>query len=223
MYYKLTAVMLILFVITGCASKVEVHPNELVKQTHLLKPSPLREDALYYINKKFDVHSYNHIQVPKIKLLTDDVKRELIDKKTLTMTTIYFRNALYNKLNHVIKDHQKQHDLILEVAIVSLDVSYDDLAFYNYLPYSLALKAIKRGTGIEGKKLRVHLALKLIDAKSKETLAMVVDKNVDKEVKSLEELRFSDIKPILDSWVSLYTLRLQEFKEGKYNNYKVNR
>lgn len=205
-----------LVILTGCVQKRVVEPNSLIKDASLLKPSPLDENSMYYIKKDINFHAYNSIRVPHIEVLTNEENEKVLNQKLLNVTSIYFTNKLDNALNKVLKKNIGNQKLLLQVSIVSLDVSYDDLAFYQYLPYGLAFTALKRGTGIEERKLRVHLALKLLDNRTKETLAMVVNKNIDNEVESIEELKFKHIKPVLDEWVTLYTTRLKELNEGKF-------
>ncbi len=208
--------ILLLFIFTGCVQKNVIEPNSLITDASLLKPSPLNKNSMYYMKKNTDFNRYNSIRVPHIEVLTNSKNQMFLNKKLLNVTSIYFTNKLDKSLNNILKNNAGKNKLLLQVSIVSLDVSFDDLAFYQYLPYGLAFTALKRGVGIETRKLRIHMALKLLDNQTKETLAMVVTKNIDKEVESIESLKFSHIKPVLDEWIALYTLRLQELNEGKY-------
>lgn len=214
---KLISILLLVIVsifIVGCSSK-SIKQNSIVNNLSQLKPSPLNENTLYYLKSGVNFKNYNIIKVPTIEITYEN--KSLENKRLTNLISIYFTNKLSLELNSIFNNNQGNQQLELEASIISLDVSFDDLKFYNFLPYSLAFKALKRGTGIEKRKLRVHLALKLIDIKSKDIIAQLITKNIKESSLTIEEISFSDVKPILDKWVALYKLRLQELNEDKYN------
>lgn len=204
-----------LFLLSGCASKKEVQPNSFIKDVSLLKKSPINDSAYYYINDKIRLSNYNKIKVPPIRVIINEDNKD-VDKELLSKVTHYFQAGLDKNLNNVIKYNKNSNTLILNVAIVNLDVKFDELKFYNYTPYSLAFKTVKRASGMEKQKVKVQLALKLIDKLTKETVAMVIDEDVAQEISYYEEVTFQDVQPALDKWINLYTLRLKEFNQGKY-------
>jgi hypothetical protein len=226
------------FIFTGCANKIEVKPNNIISDISNLKPSPISENTYYYVKKDTDFSKYNKIVVPGIKVymakdkegvnkVVDDVSNYFttnanneIDKKLLNEISLYFTTNLEKSLQEVVNNRRViKNSLIIQASIVSLDVSYDNLEIYQYLPYGLAFTAIKRSTGIEDKKLRINFALKVIDKKTNETLAAVIEHDIsDSEVSSSKDLEINSIKPVLDKWIKKYSLRLKELKEGKYKN-----
>jgi hypothetical protein len=227
-----------IFIFTGCANKIELKPNNVVKDISKLKQSTLNENTYYYIKKGTDFSKYNHVIVPKIKIymakdkenvnkvvedisnyFTDNVNNE-VDEKLLDDISLYFTQNLQENIQKIVKNKKFiKRSLEIQASIISLNVSYDNLEFYQFLPYGLAFTAIKRSTGIEDKKLRVNFALKVIDKKTKETLALLLEHEIlDSRVNNSKELKIEDIQPILDKWISKYSLRLKELKEGKYKN-----
>jgi hypothetical protein len=229
-----------IFIFTGCANKIEVKPNKVIKDISKLKQSSLSENTYYYIKENTDFSKYNHVTVPKIKVymakdkenvnkvvedisnyFTDNVNNE-VDEKLLNDISLYFTKNLQNNIHEIIKDKKSiKRSLKIQASIVSLNVSYDNLEFYQYLPYGLAFTAIKRSTGFEDKKLRVNFALKVIDKKTDETIVLLLEHEIlDSRVNSSKQLTIEDIQPILDKWINKYSLRLKELKELKEGKYK---
>lgn len=204
------------FMFLGCASK-EVHKNELVSNKQMLKQSPLDENVLYYMNSNFDVNNFNKLYVRKISVIKNENSKN-VDEKVLKQITSYLQSSLENRLSSVIQNNKKDGELALEIAISNIDVSYKDLAFYQYLPYGLAFTALKRGTGFEQKKLNIQLVLKLTNLVNGKTEILLVDNSTPKDTENYKALNFQNVKPQLDKWISKYELRLKELNEGKYKN-----
>jgi len=149
--------------------------------------------------------------------IIEENKEEPVNKKLANEIASYFTEKLSNDFNNVPMNNSKDNqDVALYVSLTAIDVSYNDLKFYQYLPYGLAFTALKRGSGFEGKKVRVALALKIVDKKTSKILAIVVDKKVGEEVKNKEVLSLNDVKPLLDAWSKRFSTRLAELKSGKY-------
>ena len=204
------------FMFLGCASK-EVHKNELVSNKQMLKQSPLDENVLYYMNSNFDVNNFNKLYVRKISVIKNKNSKN-VDEKVLKQITSYLQSSLENRLSSVVQNNKKDGELALEIAISNIDVSYKDLAFYQYLPYGLAFTALKRGTGFEQKKLNIQLVLKLTNLVNGKTEILLVDNSTPKDTENYKALNFQNVKPQLDKWISKYELRLKELNEGKYKN-----
>lgn len=229
------AVLFVLF-LTGCANKIEPTPNKIVNDLSKLKKSPLSENTYYYIKKGTDFTKYNNIIVPQIKVYTaknkegaqkvvDDLSnyftsevKNKTEKKLFDDISLYFTTNLQKNLQEVVENKSsKKNSLIFNASIISLDVSYDNLEIYQFLPYGLVFTALKRGTGIEERKLRVNFALKIIEKDTNETIVALIEHNIsNSQIKSSKELKIDDLKPILDKWIKKYTLRLNELKIGKY-------
>lgn len=229
-------IIISIFIFTGCANKIKVKPNNVVNDISKLKQSPTNENTYYYLKKDTDFSKYNNIIVPKIKIymgkdkenvnkIVDDISNYFtdninnkIDKKLLNDISSYFTINLQKNLQELVTNKRfRKKSLIFKASIISLDVSYDNLEIYQYLPYGLAFTAIKRSTGIEDKKLRINFALKVIDKESNETIAAVIEHDIsDSEVSNSKDLKINNIKAILDKWIKKYSLKLQELKEGKY-------
>ena len=153
---KIRLLVLIILVLgfTSCARK-EAKPNFFIKDVSLLKAVKDQEGKFYYLNEKINLKKYNKIIVSNIKILA----HEDIDKDLIKESSIYFRNSLDKELNKVFKNNISNNSLTLKISIISFESSFDDLKFYQLLPYSLAFKAISRGVGFEKRKIRVLLAL----------------------------------------------------------------
>ena len=149
-----------------------------------------------------------------------DNKNNIANKKLLNDISTYFTTNLEKNLQEVVKNRRiRKNTLVFQASIISLDVSYDNLEFYQYLPYGLAFTAIKRSTGIEDKKLRVGFALKVFDEKTKETLITVVKHDIsDSNVSNSKDLKIDDLKPVLDKWIKRYSSKMEQLKK---TNYKI--
>lgn len=189
--------------------------NNLIKNEQILKQSSLDENVRYYKTKGFDFKNYNKITVEEIRII-DNENNNKVDKKILDKITNYFHSNLETKLNSVIKTNQKENELVLKIAIANIETAYEELAFYQYLPYGLAFTAIKRGIGYEKRDLNIQLILKLIDKKSKKSQVLLVDNGLVKNIQSQDELSFVNTKPLLDAWIAKYTKRVKELNQGKY-------
>lgn len=232
----LLTLLISIFIFTGCANKIELKPNNVVNDITKLKQSDTNENSYYYIKEDVDFSKYNKIVVPEInvymakdkkgiqKVVDDtsnyftDNKNNIANRKLLNDISTYFTTNLEKNLQEVVKNRRiRKNTLVLQASIISLDVSYDNLEFYEYLPYGLAFTAIKRSTGIEDKKLRVGFALKVFDEKTKETLVAIIEHDIsDIKVSNSKDLKIDDLKPVLDKWIKKYSLKLQKLKEGNY-------
>ncbi|MFT5661697.1 MAG: hypothetical protein ACI9TV_002344 [Sulfurimonas sp.] len=138
-----------------------------------------------------------------------DEQSKKISKKLVLEISEYFTKGLDKELNKVIQNNKGNKTLLLKIAFLSIDVSYNDLSLHQYLPFGLALKAALRTTSLEKRKLRVHLALRMLEKDTDETIIMLIDKNIVDDVDSFEEFTFEDIKPLLDTWIQRYTQRFK--------------
>lgn len=215
---RLINIILISFigvVFLGCSQK-QLEKNPYIKSSQTLKQSPFDEQVRYFKTEDFDIRNYNRIYIDDIEII-NNINNEKVDKKVLDNITSYFQVKLEKNLNEAIKTNIKNNSLLLKIAITNIDVAYEDLAFYQYLPYGLAFTAIKRGVGYEEKELNVQLVLKLIDTQTSKTLLLLVDNGLVKNILSHDKITFINTKPLLDAWINKYTLRVKELNEGKYN------
>jgi len=215
----ITAALGAAILFSGCAFSVPEPParaNTLIEDLSLLKPSPLNENALYYIDKETDFSTYNNIIINPVKVITN-TKDEDVNEQLIKDISTYFNAILSKDIKSVYPNNGKNlKSLQLSISIVNIEATYDDLKIYQYLPYGLAFTALKRGTGIEDRKARVSLAIKLYDAKTLKTLALLVDKEAGKDIDYDEKVTLDSVKPILDEWSRLSKVRLTELKNGKY-------
>jgi len=203
-----------ILLLSGCASS-SVQSTTFIPNPKILKESPLHEDTMYFLEKDVNFNNYN-VKIQPIEIIEND-KEEPINKKLSQEISTYFTQKLSTDFNAVPMNNSKDNENVqLYVSLTAIDVSYDDLKIYQYLPYGLAFTALKRGSGFEGKKVRVALALKIVDSKTSKVLAIVVDKKVGDDVKNKEVLSLDDVKPLLDAWSKRFSTRLTELKSGKY-------
>lgn len=212
---QLTLLTLSMIFLSAC-SKNMPEPNSIIKNPAILKPVPNKENVFYYLNKDFNAQNYSYVVVPKIVINIDENDKKDIDQKLLKKISNYFQKNLQSELTQVLSKNSARNGLVMEISIVSFDVSFNNLKPWEYLPYGLAIKAIARSTGLESRKLNTTLAFKLSDVKSEISQIMVVDYKVKDEMPSYDEFKFENVKPLLDYWINNSKKKLQALNEHKY-------
>ncbi len=206
-----------LLIFTGCANKIKLEPNKAINDTSKLEPSIHSENTYYYLKKDADFSKYNKIDIPKVDTYVKN-KNSLKNGNLLNNISLYFTTKLQKDLKNIIKDERvNKNSLLIESSIILLDLSYDNLEIYQYLPYGLAFTAIKRTTGIEEKKIRTNFVLKILDKKTNETLAIIIEYDItNTKLNNFDELNINNLKPILDKRIIKYKSRFLDLKKGKY-------
>ena len=195
---------------SACSSK-DPKQTSLIENPSLLKQSK-KDDSVYsYVKKDVDFSKYSSIMVPRITIKGDSENR--LHEQLEMRISNYFTDNLDAHLNEIIKNNPGAGSLLLEVSIDSVQVGYEDLKVWQYIPVSLAIKAIGRGTGIEDKDLNVAIALRIKDNATKETLAMAIDTKMKEDIKDIADVTFEDVKPMLDKWINRLTMRFTELSK----------
>lgn len=212
---QITLILCTAILFTACSQK-KPQSSELIKDPTVLKPVPNKENAFYYLNKKFDANNYNRVIVPKIDIIVDEDDKEDMDKELLNKISTYLQENLQKELSSVLANNNANNSLNMQMSITSFDVSYNTLKPWELMPYGLAIKVVMRGTGLEKRKLNISLALKLSDEKTKETQILIVEYKTKDDMPSYDELTFQNFKPFLDSWVKNSKTKLKELNDHKY-------
>lgn len=215
-FLQILSIAIIALLFTACSS-TQPTGSTLIKDTSKLKPSPYNDTAHYYLKKNIDFSMYSHVHVPKIEIL-DEKQQDKASAELKSKISNYFTNTLNEKLNKEIMNNKGTKTLVFDVAVTTLDVGFEAMKAYNFIPIGLAIKAISRGTGIEERQLSLAIALRVTDKNSGEIIAMVVDSKIKEKIKDIQSLTFTDVKPLLDEWITLYAKRLNELNQGKYKN-----
>ena len=195
---------------SACASS-SAQKNSLIENPSLLKQSKHNKSAYVYIKEGTNFKKYNRIEIPTIKVKND--KENKMDSTLASQISTYFTNSLSLKLNHILRNNPGMQTLTLDVAVDSVNVGYQDLKVWQFIPVSLAITAVSRGTGMAGKDLNIAIALRLKDRDNKETLAMAIDSKMKEDVKSIEDVKFHDVRPLLDNWVKTISKRFEELNK----------
>ena len=209
-FLQFSVLLVVSLLFSACASTQPVVNNSIIEDTSMLKPSPHKEGAFYYLKKDVDFNMYNKIVVPTIPIVKDAMTDSSMDESLLTDISAYFRMALDAELNPIVAKNSGQGSLTLEVSVTSLGKEYKDLKFWQYIPVGLAVTAVKRGVGKEDKNLVINIALKIIDTQTKEVIGIVVDSDMQEGFEKNQKITLSDVKPSLEAWVEHYKVRLIE-------------
>lgn len=216
--FKLLTLALVGVFFTACASSSAQNSN-LIEKGAALKKSPHDESVYYYLDKNADFKSYNKVVIPKIDVKDEKEKKDSnVDTSVKKEISEYFTSELNKTLNKVVAANKGNETLKVEISVEKIDVAYEDLKFYNYIPVALAVKAITRGTGVEDKDLVVAIAMRISDSKTNKVLAMAVDSKKVENVNEIKDVTFEKVKPLLDKWIKQVELRLNEFSKGQYKD-----
>lgn len=209
---QFTLLLLSMIFLSACSQK-SPQANSIIKDPTLLKPVPNKENVFYYLNKNFDANNYNHVIVPRMKIIVEEDDIKDIDKKLLNQISEYFQQNLQKELTSVLSKNDSTNGLIMKMALVSFDVSYKALKPWEFMPYGLAIKVVLRGTGLEKRKLNTTLAFEMIDKENKTSQIMVVDYKTRDDMPSYDELTFENVKPLLDYWIKNSKKKLTELNK----------
>ncbi len=215
----LTLVVVTAVLFTACA-KQPVEKSHLTGEK-VLKQSPLDERVYYYVKKGTKFENYNKVAVSKINFEKEAENVELIDDNVKEQISTYFTESLSKAVNNVAVNNPGKRTLKLEIAIEKTSVVYEDLKFYNYIPVSLVVKGITRGTGIEDKDALIVIAMRLTDVQNQEIVALAIDSKKIENINRIQDVTFEKVKPLLDAWVAKFQLRLEDFSKGVYKELDV--
>lgn len=216
---KIVNLSILVFVTLFFAACAGTTPQQstLIDKQKVLKQSPFDDSVYYYLDKSVDFKQYGKVVVPKIPV-KENAEGKVIDKKVKEEISEYFTEKLSLAVNEVASKNKGANTLKLDIAIEKVDVAYEDLKFYNFIPVALAVKAISRGTGIEDKDLIVAVAMRLTDVNNQKVVALAVDSKKIKNVNEIKDITLEKVKPLLDEWIARLKLRIQDFSKGVYKD-----
>lgn len=219
---KLATVLVCSTLFFASCAKQPVENSTLIGNK-VLKQSPVDETVYYYLKDGADFAKYSTVTVPKIgfekKTVEGEQKAEAISPELKEQMSTYFTNSLTKSLNSVAVKNPGKDSLKLDISFQDINVAYDDLKFYNYIPVALVVKGIQRGTGSEDKNAQVAIAMRLTDNKTKELIALSVDAKKIENINNIKELKFEDVKPLLDEWTKRAKMRFEDFSNGRFKGF----
>lgn len=196
--------------IAGCSTNEQITEDKysgFLNDYSNLRPDPKDADTLAYTASGINWQKYTNIMVDKVIILTPDGK-EKNDGTLLLAVSDKYRALISEKVatQFNLVDKAALDTIRIQPAITSISVSFDDRAFYQYLPIGVVVTGATRTSGLSKENVRVMTEIRVVDSVSGQVLAKAVDLKAGKEKQDKEsEVVLSDIEPILEQWAQRVT------------------
>lgn len=208
----------------GCALKDM--KDRAVKSGFLGNYAELSEDdeykgVGYWVNQNTDFSKYDSaIVVPVLvnhgvaeKNLTP--QRKELYKKSSDYLTASIENKIMTNGRFKLVTEPSPTTLKLEIQISAVQVEYEDMKFYHFVPAVLVGTIAARGSGISKASVRVLAEGRVTDSLTNEAVIRTMSLQKGQEISSSgEELVFGDVKPALDHFIANASKRLVEMKKS---------
>ena len=189
------------FLLSGCGSRtVEVSTNtgffENYKQTTTqtkVKPTPT---------------NYLKIQIAPVQVVSGMTQgTETPSQKKMYAEIAAYLNAGYKEIvnanaRYSISDSKANDTLVLESAISTVEVHYDDPSWNQHTPIEMGLDTISFNAYMY-EFVRVLGESKLVDSLTGKVISRSMKIQKDHKIKITgDDLVFADVKPALDTWLA---------------------
>ena len=207
---------------SGCANKemVEKKHSGFLKSYEGLEEDKKYEGTLTRIMPGADISKYQNIIVSPIQIMSGLSEQEKTpqQKKLFQDISDYltqgYKDALSKNTALNVVETEGPGTMKLEAAISAVEVHYDDLSWYQFIPISLAATGVARATFVDGN-ARILGEARLIDSQTGDILVRTVSLQKGEEVKTdKDHLTFEDVKPGLDAWLKRTNDRISELKKS---------
>ncbi len=208
--------------ISGCANKdmVDSHSGFLKSYEGLEEMKNL-DDTISSTTPGADFSNYENIMVAPIEIMSGIVESEKTpEQKKLfqdisTYLTDGYKKQISRNGNYKLAETEGPNTMKLEAAISAVQVNFDDLNWYQYIPISLALTGISRAT-YSDESVRILAEARMVDTQTNEVLLRRVSLEEGLEIPDDEApLEFKDVKPALDAWLNRANKQLTLLHSGK--------
>lgn len=186
--------------LVGCGSTQPELKSPIINNTKVLKKAEKFDSTYYYLNDDVHFKNYKHVDVSQL-VISKNVQKIFEKSHNMDEIASYLKKQMNIKLNDVLKNNTGKGNLKLQISIDNVNIAYEDLKIYNYIPVSLVLNAIKRGTGIEDKQMIIVMSLKLTDEKTKENILLAIVTKKVKNVNEAKDVNKKKLQKTLDDWV----------------------
>ena len=202
---KLMLVLSVVIVAMGLMGAREVNEDDFSGWMSQYKELSFDEERnLFLYMKEGSQGQYQKIMVKSVDVYS--AKEEVatdISKKSASYLEDGIKAML--KKRGVLTDKAGEGVLILKLAITGTEKSKEDLKVRNFVPVAAIFRAGQAATGNVSTYIDAMMEAEMIDSVSGDRVAAVVAKTVDEtEKRSGDELEFSDITPMLDTWLIRY-------------------
>ena len=215
-------ILIVSTLISACANQemVSSHSGFLKSYDGLKKVKNL-EETHSRVTPGADFSNYENIMVAPFAIIhgvdkadATPEQQKLFEDISTYMTEGYKKEILKNGLYNLV-EKEGPSTIRVEAAVSAVEVHFDDLEWYQYIPVSLAVKGISQAT-YENKSVRVLAEARIVDTQTKEVLVRRVTLETGLEVPdSKSRLEFKDVKPALDVWLGRADHQLTIMHSGK--------
>lgn len=214
-WLKLSAVALILSVMTGCAlfapkapsvdrpytgfiddyrpfNKVDAQEREFVASKAWIAPGA-------------QLNSYRTAIVEPIRIERGIHRDRQVTNKAMGDIRKYMAEAMTNKLSEYyrVSDQPYGKTVKARIAITGLETKDEALRFYEYLPAALAVTGVTKIVGIRDEEIYIFVEAEFVDAQTNEVVAKTLVGMVGQErlENKWEEITLAKVKSSIDQWI----------------------
>ncbi len=199
---------------SGCASKnVAAKNSGFFNDYSQLQSSGDLSAAKSF--KEYEISKYKTVLISPVQVIAavpqseqSDSQKELY-KKISEYVTNGYKREIQDKTDFRVVDMKEQNSVILESAISTVEVHFDDKKWNQFSPIAMDVTVTSYNSYADGN-VRILGEKRIVDATTGETLleSMEIIKD-EKIILEGETLEFENIRPAIDKWIELAVKNLQ--------------
>lgn len=202
------------FLINGCAGKSVAAKNSgFFNDYTQLKSSDGLSAAKSF--KEYDLSKYKTVLISPVQVIAmipeaqQSDSQKMLYKKISEYVTEGYKSEIQKNSNFKVVDTKEQDTIVLESAISTVEVHFDDKKWNQFSPIAMDVTVTSFNSYIYGN-VRVLGEKRIVDATTGETIleSMEIIKD-EKIILNSEILKFENIKPALDKWIELAVKHFQ--------------
>ncbi len=208
------ALLAFTFLVSGCAGKSVAAKNSgfFNDYSQLQSNDGLSATKSF---KEYDISKYKTVLISPVQVIAavpqseqSDSQKELY-KKISEYVTNGYKREIQDKTDFRVVDMKEQNSVILESAISTVEVHFDDKKWNQFSPVAMDITVTSYNSYVEGN-VRVLGEKRIVNAVTGETMfeSMEIIKD-EKIILDGETLEFENIRPALDKWIELAVKHFQ--------------
>ena len=191
-------IMGITLLLSGCSRTIQAKNSGFFKNYEHLADSKFAGN---------DLSKYKNIIVAPVLVIPaiSEDKQTLFQKKLYKEISEYLTSEYKKKIKNSTKfgltEKKSLNTLILQSAVSTVEVHFDDKKWDQYSPISMGLSVVSFNAYAD-EDVRILGEKRLVNAETGDTINR--SRNILKDVKIIingDKLEFKDMKPALDSWI----------------------
>jgi len=208
----------------GCSKNMMDQPSGFLKSYKGLESDGYSKHSRSSVVSDVNLEKYDTIIIKKVKILSGEKIHTSHNKKLLEEASVYLTKG-YKKIfqedkRFTVVDNPLENTALLEIAVSTVKIEYDNLEVYQYIPIALALQMTERAT-YKDPHVKLLTEARISDAHTHKVLGRFLSIGEGLEVSGhIQSLTFKEIKPALDSWLKGTKERLKS-REDEFFKHKA--